>query len=512
MATPSLNVGVAPVKWLSLVFILIIIFMMASSGLIALYEGSTRFLQPLLNENAGQTTIRAVETLQEKRDIEAIKAVSVELSYMSQLTSVERFTNSKLPDHGIYLATMPKTNQILMLGHVLLGVFCLLIGGFQFWPAFRKKYMKLHRLFGGIYVVTAPLSVVLALFYLSLTPPHAIYAHLVAWFALWIFGILAIISIVMAIRALRQRKIMEHQAWMALSFASLIVAPMLRWCWVLLGMMFPDIDQETINQVTLAIMLPLVLMMGYGLLLINRQFIKPNKTRSASAIAERTRQRVLSAAPIWYGLAILIVGINALAWIIYDGTLQLVPASLVPDLLLDQETMVFQRHTWLGLLLTLSSTMALGFGVLLLRQMLRSPSDWPNAFLLTLQPIATLVTAGLLLFVGHSIGIEPHLQNASGGTTYTVAGFLLAVFGTYYYVAFRRGYLAVMKETLVFIVAILPFNALLLLGLWVVYALSLPADYIAIGQAYLLPAGSSFALLFLAMIYVVYGQATREYN
>jgi hypothetical protein len=512
MPTHPPSARAALIKILSVAFLFSIIFMMTSSGLIALLEGSTRFLQPVLNENSAEETIEAVNALREKPDLEAITAVSIELGYMSQLTSVERFNDSRLPEHGIYLASMPKLNQLLMLGHVLLGVFCLIIGGLQFWPNFRKKYMKTHRLLGGLYVVTAPLSVVLALIYLGLTPPHAIYAHLVAWFALWIFGVLAIVSIIMAIRALRQRKLMEHQAWMALSFASLIVAPMLRWCWVLLGMMLPTIDQETINQVTLAIMLPLVLMMGYGLLLINRQFTRPNSKRPAAAIADRIRLKVFATMPIWYGLVILIASINALAWFFHDGTLQLVPSTLIPELLIDQETMVFQRHSWLGLLLTLSSSTALWLALVLLKQMFDNRMDRHKAFVIRSQFIATNITAGLLVFVGYSIGIEPQLQNASGGTTYTVAGLLLALFSLYFYAAFRKGYFAIMKEALIFQLAILPFNALLFSGLWIVYTLSLPADYIELGQGYLLPAGSSFALLFFAMIYVIYGQATREHN
>jgi hypothetical protein len=69
-----------------------------------------------------------------------------------------------------------------------------------------------------------------------------------------------------------------------------------------------------------------------------------------------------------------------------------------------------------------------------------------------------------------------------------------------------------MKEILIFVLATLPFNALLLLFLWITHGLSLPADYLAVGQGYLLPAGASMSLFFIAMLYVVYGQATRQHG
>jgi len=40
----------------------------------------------------------------------------------------------------------------------------------------------------------------------------------------------------------------------------------------------------------------------------------------------------------------------------------------------------------------------------------------------------------------------------------------------------------------------------------------IPTDYIQAGQGYILSAGGGTALMFLAMFYVVYGQATREHG
>jgi hypothetical protein len=497
---------------LAISYVLLITIVMAGTGLIALYEGTTRFMQPFVVENSGQAAREAVEKLRSAPDIDTLGDVSQELAFLARATSIERFANSRLPEQGIYYATMPKTNQLLMVTHVLLGVFCLVVGGFQFWPQFRKRFMKVHRAFGALYVITAPLSVVLALVYLVYTPPHHIYAHLVAWVALWIFGLLAIFSIVMAVRAIRARRIHEHQAWMALSFGCLIVAPMLRWNWLLLGLAFPEIDQETLNQVTLAIMVPEVLLISYGLTLANRQYRTAMLRRPANTLAIRCRQLFASAMPLWQGLAVVTIMVNAASWVFADGTLSLAPAGLIPGALPGQEVATFQNHAWLGSLLTISSAAALLIGLSLLNKLLADPDNKLRHLPTMTFVAASLLMAALCIFTGRDIGLAGNLQLFSGGTTYVLAGLLTGVFSLFFLATYLAGNAALMKESLIFVLATLPFNALLLLFLWMTHGLSLPADYLIVGQGYLLPAGASMSLFFIAMLYVVYGQATRQHG
>ena len=71
---------------------------------------------------------------------------------------------------------------------------------------------------------------------------------------------------------------------------------------------------------------------------------------------------------------------------------------------------------------------------------------------------------------------------------------------------------AQMKESLVFLLCLLPFPTLFFITLEAMSLLPVPADYIAAGQGFVVPAGFSGALLFLAILYVVHGQATREHN
>lgn len=280
-----------------LVFIITIILMMGMAGVVSLWEGTTRFSTNLVNPEAHADTLKAVQQVRTHPTLENMGVMGIEMHGLSALTTPKRFADSKLMEQGLYYTTMPRSNQILMLIHVILGSFCMLLGGFQFWPAFRKKYMSLHRKIGAIYIVTAPISVVMAMFYLANTAPHHIYDHLVAWIALWIFGALALLSILMAIRALRVRRIHEHQAWMALSFGSLMVAPVLRWDWAILAWIFPHIEQETLNLVTMGMMLPQCLIIAYVLLVINRQFERPMKQRKPDSFALKVSTGFVSVVP-----------------------------------------------------------------------------------------------------------------------------------------------------------------------------------------------------------------------
>lgn len=95
---------------------------------------------------------------------------------------------------------------------------------------------------------------------------------------------------------------------------------------------------------------------------------------------------------------------------------------------------------------------------------------------------------------------------------YSVNGFLLMCFGVFYLIAQHVKQIALMKESLVFLLCMLPFSALYLLTLTAMSFFPLPADYVTAGQGFVIPVGFSSALLFLAILVVIYGQATREHN
>lgn len=500
----------------SLGFILIIVVSMGLSGWFALQEGLFRFTLPFTEENATQHAIQAVDTVRADPSPDKLRQVSEEIWALSTLTSVKRFADSRLMEHGIYYTTMPTTNQVLMLVHVLFGVFCMLVGGLQFWPGFRKRYMKAHRVIGMIYVVTVPVSVLTVLAYMALTPPHHIYDHLIAWIALWIFGLLALVSVAMALRALKARRIFEHQAWMALSFGCLLVAPLLRLDWVLLAWLFPAIDQETLNLVTMGMMLPETLLIAYGLILVNRGYARPMRQRPAAAVAGPGARLFLRAQPALHAVALALLVTNVLFYVMGSGMASVeVAARLVPAALVGREQAVLAAHREITLLFTFGISLAFPAVVQALGQLLQAPSATGTSPTSTASLVAALLALGAGVascFLGWQIGLSPDNVWLSGGTMYMVNGLVLATFSLLCLGARAVGQRGLLKEGLVFLLCLLPFPTLFFLTLQVLGWISLPPDYIAAGQGFVVPVGFSAGLLFLAMLYVVHGQATREHN
>ncbi|WP_196781979.1 DUF2306 domain-containing protein [Acinetobacter shaoyimingii] len=496
---------------------LIITLTMTIAGIVALSEAKGRFMLPFTSENATEQMQKQLDQVEQDPTLENMKPFGMELWGLSKMTEPSRFTESKLLQHGVYYTTMSTCNKILMLIHVLLGSFCMLLGSFQFWPSFRKKHMKVHRTIGAIYLISVPIAVVTSLLYLANTAPHHIYDHLVAWIALWVFGILSLVSISMAVLALKKKRIFEHQAWMAASFACLMVAPMLRWDWALLAIIFPEIDQETLNLVTMGIMLPETILIGYGLIVINRQYLRPMKQRKPHAFAERAVQKFHTLQPVLYVLAFCSIAANFYYFSLNNGLAGLSFAEkLLPTALIQREHTLLSSSSLLNVSLVLCTGTALLLGLYIFNHLLKKSAQ--NS--LTRQEIALsqilAIFAGIAgviaVYLGWNIGLAPQNLIFSGGTMYSVYGALIFIFAIAFLMATHRQNVAYMKETLVFLMSLLPFTSIFLLTLFILSFFHLPPDYLDAGQGFVIPVGFSTALLFLAFSYVIFGQATREYN
>ena len=501
-------------------YILLIALTMALTGWIALNEGWFRYLPTLQADPSRAYTVEQLEALRQSGDTSQVKAFSPELAGLTAATGDTRFLDSKLPDHGLYLSQMPQLNQLLLTSHIFLGVFCMLFGGLQFWPWLRRAHMKVHRLIGGLYVLTAPVSVLLSLIYLGLTPPQHLYTHLTGYVALWIFGFGAIASIGLAIRALRQRRIPEHMGWMALSFACLLVAPMLRLNWVFMAWAFPNIDQETLNLVTLAFMLPQCLLIGLGLIWANRQPVA--RRRAASPMAEGARALFLRGAPFWWALGLAATAVVAMAWgggfgapndavgfASVPGASQLMTPALV-----ERETAAWAATPGLG------AAFAIGIGAALLTglgQLVASLKAPPTAAASGWGLGSGTVVAGSLLaactclLVGWRIGLAPDKAWFTGGSFYVVEGALLMGLGWVHARRLSTGNAGLQRESLVLLLSLLPAPALAAFNLWALSAVGWPVGYVEGGHVHLLATAGGSGLLFLAMLHAVLGQATREH-
>ena len=500
--------------WLASTCVVLIALIISSTGWIALREGSLRYLKPFLQDVDTSQLADQAQALREAPDLASITAYSPELGTLSRLTSPERFARSRLVDHGVYLAQMPRLNQVLLTAHIFTGVACVLLGGWQFLPALRQRQMRLHRLIGGLYLLTVPPSVILSFAYMAVTAPHHLYTHLTAYIALWLVGVVALISVGMAVWSLKQRRIHEHMGWMALSFACLLVAPILRLNWVALAWAFPQIDQETLSLVTMGLMLPECLMIGYGLILANRTSARAPRNRPAGVLATWGAQLFTRAQPLAY------LGAAAVAATLFThhlGGLGVASAqaapSLVPAGLLAREAAVMAAHPWLNAAFALSTSAALALAVGVLARLMRpappARSPWVAA-----TGLLSLLAGACALAHGWAIGLAPERAWSAGGTLYAVPGVLTMGFALHLLRAWQREQHALAKEALVFLMCLLPFAALYHLNLsvlqWVLQWAPWPPDYLAQHQGHILPMGASLVTLFIGMLHAVVGQANRE--
>jgi len=106
-------------------------------------------------------------------------------------------------------------NKWWLVGHLFGGMMALLIGPFQFSKTFRNKYLKTHRNLGKVYIIAIIIGSLCGM-YMSFTVAPQVNA---AWsISLFFLAFPWLISVLMAYRAIRLRRIIQHREWMIRSY------------------------------------------------------------------------------------------------------------------------------------------------------------------------------------------------------------------------------------------------------------------------------------------------------
>jgi uncharacterized membrane protein YozB (DUF420 family) len=104
-----------------------------------------------------------------------------------------------------------------LITHVAGGVIALLIGPLQFFPFLRKKYVKLHRNVGKLYLICILLSgmaaTYLAIVHNLIIKKEFVFGTGVLWMAFAWFATAGL-----ALWAIKQRNFLQHQEWMIRSY------------------------------------------------------------------------------------------------------------------------------------------------------------------------------------------------------------------------------------------------------------------------------------------------------
>ena len=113
-----------------------------------------------------------------------------------------------------------------LMGHISGGLLAITIGPFQFWKAFRNKYLTTHRLFGRIYL-TAILIASVSAIHLAWTT--ALQTHWTWALALQGLAFGWIVTASMAYISVRRGRIQQHKHWMIKSYVVTFAFVTFRW-------------------------------------------------------------------------------------------------------------------------------------------------------------------------------------------------------------------------------------------------------------------------------------------
>jgi hypothetical protein len=107
--------------------------------------------------------------------------------------------------------------------HVLSGILALLVGPFQFVGRLRRRFLRMHRFLGAVYIASAT---ALGLTGLVLAPTA--YTGLVAVLGFTFLDVAMLFTTWTAVRMVVARRFGEHRRWMIRSFSLILAGVMLR--------------------------------------------------------------------------------------------------------------------------------------------------------------------------------------------------------------------------------------------------------------------------------------------
>lgn len=113
-----------------------------------------------------------------------------------------------------------------LIGHIAGALLALIIGPFQFWKSFRDYNISTHQLLGKVYVAAVILGASSATF---LAWTSALDVHWTWSVSVQAGAFFWLASLAMAVRAILQKRIHSHRAWMIRSYVLAFAFILFRW-------------------------------------------------------------------------------------------------------------------------------------------------------------------------------------------------------------------------------------------------------------------------------------------
>ena len=134
------------------------------------------------------------------------------------------------------------SHRVVMLLHTSLGGLALGLSMLQFSGRLRTRRPRVHRRVGRAYLALMTASMLFAITFLVLSAPVDYTGGTGFDLQLWALAGATLFSGWYALFAIRRRDVITHRAWMSMSIAFMMTAPLLRVVWIGLAPVLPDAD------------------------------------------------------------------------------------------------------------------------------------------------------------------------------------------------------------------------------------------------------------------------------
>lgn len=413
----------------------------------------------------------------------------------------------------IHYATMPKANGITLSLHNALAGTCMLFGALQFWPAFRRRFPKWHRAFGAVYLVAAQSAMVAAMVYLVRTPVADIYDQLTFYIGLWGLAVGVTVSLWMAVISMLRKQIAQHQAWMCINYGMLLTAPIQRYGWLAFGAAAPELRQLEGNYAVTGVLVPLCVLIGYGLFTINRWLQSDRSPANLRKVSEPfavlSQLGALLAWPLI--LALAAAGVTTVQYLLVQPSLSqayqastVIPSGVIAltDAVMGTDAagrMAFTAATLLGLL---------GGAHLIWSAFIRRDAT-PRMIGAWGLAVGGTTAGALLMGWGAQMGM-PSFATLSGGALHLFGGGMTLLFSALLALALVQGKTPWVKEWSLFVLACLAATPSYHWVLPVLANLPFDPQFVQTGHVHRLASYGQWMLLIGAVVYAAYSEATHS--
>jgi len=149
-----------------------------------------------------------------------------------------------------YVQSWYERAPVRMALHMSLGGLAVILGALQFVPSLRRRHPRLHRVSGAVVWTATFASIVSAIWFLSFVPAAESASGIAFHMGLWALALLTLFVLWQAVLAVLSRDFRSHMVWMAMVYAALATAPMLRADWIAFAHLRPDVGHEWNNLAT----------------------------------------------------------------------------------------------------------------------------------------------------------------------------------------------------------------------------------------------------------------------